>query len=682
MKSKLAVRNVKRQIGNYLIYFVTITVMMGLLFAINNLSFSDRMQNLASLSPGFRQALTGITVFCSLITALVMGYATSFMVKLRKKEFGMYLTMGMDRKDIQKLFLMETCILSLVALVLGFFLGILLSQILSGIFSLLMDVPVTFLGFPVKGVLTTVAMSVGIFFVSSVSALWYLRKVNIIELLRSEKKEKSVKHFGLHVVLTVVFGACTVFAVYSEYQGIMASFRGEVITGLPVVGWLLGIGVSVFLFHIEFAKSLTGILLRCKKFATKYTNTVILRNVSGIMNVNSLMMGALATIMVAAVSISSISFVEKKLTEEYVAVEAPFDIVGEVTLDSNENITIEEAEKIITKYTDITAKYELPVYSDGQMNVVGSILGADIMGWTDKYVKLSDINNYLEKSGNELISLESDQFVVVSSIVTLKYDAFKDIHPVLNGTTYSLAYVTQNFPLFLRDYIYVIISDEAVEGMDITRMGCAYSLKSKDYDYNALYDSLYYDVVNKNVTSEADDQMRDEAAMEDEEEYEYIADEDSEEYATYEEVETGNDFRLKVLVKNYYLEEAGILIIGMGYIASVFIFMALAILALKVLSGINEDVVRYEILDHLGVDRDERKKTLYKQIGLFFFMPMTGPVLLVAPLAYIFGRVIEQWGMPFWSGAGVSIIAAVCIFLIYVMYYLITCEVAKKEIIG
>ncbi len=121
MKTKLAFRNVRRQIGNYLIYFVTITVMMGLLFAVNNLSFSEKMQKLLTLSTELSQILTGITIFCAIVTALVMGYATSFMVKLRKKEFGMYLTMGMDRKDILSLFMVETCILSLVALVLAFF---------------------------------------------------------------------------------------------------------------------------------------------------------------------------------------------------------------------------------------------------------------------------------------------------------------------------------------------------------------------------------------------------------------------------------------------------------------------------------------------------------------------------------------------------------------------------------
>ena len=52
-----------------------------------------------------------ITAFVSLVTSFVLSYATSFMLRLRKKEFGMYLTLGMTRKDIQGLFAGETLIL-------------------------------------------------------------------------------------------------------------------------------------------------------------------------------------------------------------------------------------------------------------------------------------------------------------------------------------------------------------------------------------------------------------------------------------------------------------------------------------------------------------------------------------------------------------------------------------------
>ena len=119
MFAKLAFRNVRRQIHNYLIYFVTVSLSIALLFAVNNLSYSDRIRALSGLSTDIRSMFTMVTVLSCLVTALVLSYATGFMLKLRKKEFGMYLTLGMTRRNIQALFACETWMLSGLALIAG-----------------------------------------------------------------------------------------------------------------------------------------------------------------------------------------------------------------------------------------------------------------------------------------------------------------------------------------------------------------------------------------------------------------------------------------------------------------------------------------------------------------------------------------------------------------------------------
>ena len=85
MFAKLALRNVRRQISNYLIYFVTVSLSIALMFAVNNLSYSDRIRELSEISSDMRTMFTMVTVLCCLVTALVLSYATGFMLKLRKK---------------------------------------------------------------------------------------------------------------------------------------------------------------------------------------------------------------------------------------------------------------------------------------------------------------------------------------------------------------------------------------------------------------------------------------------------------------------------------------------------------------------------------------------------------------------------------------------------------------------
>ena len=97
MLSKLALRNVKRQVGNYLIYFMTVVFTVAMLFSVSNIIFSENLMKFAT-SKEIRGALICVVVFICTIVAFVLSYATSFMLKLRKREFGTYLTLGMTRK--------------------------------------------------------------------------------------------------------------------------------------------------------------------------------------------------------------------------------------------------------------------------------------------------------------------------------------------------------------------------------------------------------------------------------------------------------------------------------------------------------------------------------------------------------------------------------------------------------
>ena len=100
MYAKLAVKNVRRQIGNYMIYFITITLTVALMFSINNVLYSESLSVFAETVKDMRGGLIALFYFIALIVAFVLGYATSFMLKLRKREFGTYLTLGMKRKNI------------------------------------------------------------------------------------------------------------------------------------------------------------------------------------------------------------------------------------------------------------------------------------------------------------------------------------------------------------------------------------------------------------------------------------------------------------------------------------------------------------------------------------------------------------------------------------------------------
>ena len=96
MLSKLAMRNVRRQVGNYLIYFMTVAFTVAMLFSVSNIMFSDNLMRYTAVNKEVYSALISTVILISAIVAFVLSYATSFMLKLRKREFGTYLTLGLS----------------------------------------------------------------------------------------------------------------------------------------------------------------------------------------------------------------------------------------------------------------------------------------------------------------------------------------------------------------------------------------------------------------------------------------------------------------------------------------------------------------------------------------------------------------------------------------------------------
>ena len=193
MFAKLALRNVRRQIGSYLIYFVTVALSIALMFAVNNLSYSDRIRSLAEDSSDVRTMFTMVTVLSCLVTSLVLSYATGFMLKLRRREFGMYLTLGMTRRNIQTLFACEPGLLSCLALLTGMGLGLVIFQLMAALFAAILEIPFAVSAYSGRGVLLTVAVSAGLFVLSTLASLRYLKKVTVSELLKEEAAERSEK---------------------------------------------------------------------------------------------------------------------------------------------------------------------------------------------------------------------------------------------------------------------------------------------------------------------------------------------------------------------------------------------------------------------------------------------------------------------------------------------------------
>lgn len=645
MFGKLAFRNVCRQIRSYLIYFVTVALSIALMFAVNNLSYSDLFRQLAKQHSDVRNMFTMVTVLCCLVTSLVLSYATGFMLKLRKKELGMYLTMGMTRRNIQTLFVCETGLLSGFALLVGMGAGLVIYQLLSALFAHIMDISFAISAYCVQGILLTIAIGMGMFLLSTLASLRYLKKVSVLELLKEEAVERTEKHLVLWSVLSVVTLAGLIASLVITYQNLMAAFHNQ--DGVILLLWLVIDLVLVFATHVALSRTITQVLLRSDRLKNRGTNTVVLRGLSGRMTMNSLLIGALATLLVFAVAMSNIAFGDKIYSERSIEKDCPYDVMAMFDLSEEQGISMEEGRQIVESISPITSEIDFRLYSQGETTLCSSIMGYDLMHWTDKFMPLSQFNALLAGCGYEPVMLEKE-YLLITIVQGICDVDFSGKTVSLNGQAYSWAGSTNYYPEFTRKWLYFVVPDQAVEGMPVSDICAAYTLENSRIDAGALTDALIYTRETEEGTDEA------------------------------------CDYRVKENYRLYYHANTGTLIIGTLYVSTVFVCMALAILSVKTLSTLDDERRRFAILHRLGADEKMCKAALRKQIGAFFLMPFALPVLMTVPMGVIFGKVYEIWNFSGLSGRkAMETAVLICLVMsgIYALYYCITYRIACDYVI-
>ena len=130
MFGKLALRNVRRSARDYLVYVLTMTFVVSLMFAFNSIIFSKGLQKMYEMA-AIMAAMIGIaTFFIVLIVAWLINYMVRFMLEKRSREFGIYLLIGMNKKEVSGLYMKENLLLGVCSFVIGLGLGMLLQQVL------------------------------------------------------------------------------------------------------------------------------------------------------------------------------------------------------------------------------------------------------------------------------------------------------------------------------------------------------------------------------------------------------------------------------------------------------------------------------------------------------------------------------------------------------------------------
>lgn len=123
MLFKLSFNNMKKSIKDYSIYFLTLVIGVAIFYMFNSIDSQQAMLRVSSSQREIIKLMITMLGFVSVFVAIVLGllivYANNFLINRRKKEFGIYMILGMGKRKISKIILMETIFVGIISLIVG-----------------------------------------------------------------------------------------------------------------------------------------------------------------------------------------------------------------------------------------------------------------------------------------------------------------------------------------------------------------------------------------------------------------------------------------------------------------------------------------------------------------------------------------------------------------------------------
>ncbi|MDE7108175.1 MAG: hypothetical protein K2O39_07620, partial [Clostridiales bacterium] len=432
----------------------------------------------------------------------------------------------------------------------------------------IIDVEFTFAAYSVKGLILTVWIVVVMFVLSSAASALFLGNVSIYNLLHGDKKtEKAVRHPVAWCVIAVVALVGLIVSIIIFGKAAIDIMRGANNKALPqtILASLATFCVCIILFHIAFSRGIIGLCMRAKKLKSRGANIFTLRQLSGKLSASSIMIGFLAFLITLAVGGTNTSFTLQIQSNAYLDRNYPFDVSAMVrcsdvpNITEQPSITFDDAETIVKKYSPIKKRVDFTVYTNGS-----NYLHGFNDGWADDdvYIEESAFNKIYGVIGYSPVKL-GDGFMIAKYIDGITWDDLSAVKLELGSKQLGFKGFCER-PMVggAVDYFWVIVPDGTTAECSPYYDGIVFSLKKTKYDGLALQEEL---MISGETEGSNGSQI---------------------EYRM-------TDYHLRQYARIMHYAENAVFIVTALYIAIVFLFLAMAMLALKTLSGISDDKQRY-----------------------------------------------------------------------------------------
>lgn len=628
MFCKLAFKNVRKSFQDYTIYFLTLTFAVCLFYVFNSVQSQKAMLEISASTETMMQMLETLIAFFSIFVAVVLGflivYANNFLVKRRKKELGLYQMLGMNRRSVSLLLMLETVFVGIIALAAGLILGVFASQGMSIVTASLFEVQLTryvFIFSPAAAQKTLFCFGI-IFLIVILFNFVTISRVKLIDLINGERQnEKPHLRNGAVTLLSFVLAVLCLAAAY------FVALKFGLLAG-PLLGIAILLGsIGTLLFFFSLSGFLTRLLRRNKRFYFKGLNMFVLQQINSRINTAFVSLTVICLMLFFTICTLSGGIGLANAMSASLKANTPFDASVSVpsTLLSyyfeEEDPSSAQTKTITQTLQDFgfdPASYgissaEFTIYLDTGSTPINAFLldGAPLTSYTEELknaiktyepdsphrhfqlLKLSDYNQILALQGKAPISLEEGQYYLLGSSSTAPtLNAY-----LQNGGTFSVNGQTlQPANREAADTALFTSSAASSDGTIVVPDTVTNGLPA----FSLVLDMQYPAGLSESETTAVN------AAL---------------------EAVTGNrKAPLYGSTRESTYDSAATLRVTATYIAIylgfTFLIAGAAILAIQQLSEASDNIARYRLLRKLGAESKLIHHALFSQIAIYFLCPL------------------------------------------------------------
>ncbi len=669
MYFKLSFRNVRKSFSNYTLYFLTLTFGVCVFYVFNSIEAQKAMMQISDsvleVMESITKLMNGVSIFVSFILGFLIVYANSFLIRRRKREFGIYMTLGMEKHKISRILITETFIIGVFSLAVGLLGGVFVSQGLSVVTARLFEVDMTdyTFVFSAKAMWKTVLYFGGIFLIAIVASTISISRYKLIDLINSEKQNERqrVKKPIITALLFVLSVSMIGVAYWMVLKYGILTFDRKII-----IECALGAFGTVLFFA-----ALSGFLLRIiksnKAFYYKGLNMFVMRQIDSRINTTYISMALISLMLFVTIGIFSTGIGMTEILNRGYENAAPFDIAIYAQKNTDIEKTLKDNGIKIDEYTGSKSAYKL--YKDKEnaltlgvvLSEVEALLPEDQREQIKENMYSAPISFITESDYNKTVEMQNKKGIKLppGTVALLTQYNWVDA----NYSELLNTYAQKGSSIKIGDKVYPVSPEILTEGISNMGSDILTLVVPDELAKEGLEAQSVLCINCKGDRVAAQDRFA--------KEMEQIENKQGESIGLY--YVSQNDLHAMEGGSKAIISFVAI------YVGIVFLITSAAVLALQQLSEAADNRHRYAILSKIGADNKLLSRTIFRQIAIYFMLPLAVACMHSVVGLKVANDAIREAGSL--DAVSSILMTAGLVLFVYGAYFLATCFGSKTIIL-